>query len=185
VTRRLAAFVAIGGLGFVVQLTALDWLARNGWGPLLATLAAVELAVIHNFCWHERWTWGDRAARAEDLWKRLGRYHAAASVTTLGNVIVTMLFVRAGVSLVGANILAVGTMSAVNFLLSDRWTFARIEPSGFDDRLDRHAGALEARPEAGGQLGSAQCVTVHAQGLHAERNHGPVRRNDGVLLNHP
>jgi dolichol-phosphate mannosyltransferase len=83
----------------------------------------VEIAVLHNFLWHERWTWRDRASRGRDRWTRLFRYHAATSVTTVGNVMVTMIFVEAGSSVVRANIVAVVLMSVVNFLLGDRWTF--------------------------------------------------------------
>jgi len=55
--RRLAPFTAVGVLGFVVQLGALHALtAYAGWPWLAATLVSVELAVLHNFLWHERWT---------------------------------------------------------------------------------------------------------------------------------
>jgi putative flippase GtrA len=122
-TRRIAAFVTVGGLGFIVQLAALQWFTRAGWEPIVATAAAVELAVLHNFCWHERWTWVDRTPRGQDRWSRLSRYHAATSITAVGNVIATLVFAEAGIGLVAANILAVGTMSAVNFVASDQWTF--------------------------------------------------------------
>ena len=59
--NRWTMFASVGALGLVVQLAslgALTWIAR--WGYLPATVAAVEIAVIHNFLWHERWTWRDR-----------------------------------------------------------------------------------------------------------------------------
>ena len=62
---RWIRFLAIGLLGFLIQLAALGWLiARAGWPWLAATLASVELAVVHNFLWHARWTWRDRPGRA-------------------------------------------------------------------------------------------------------------------------
>ena len=43
---------------------------------LVATAIAVEAAVLHNFCWHQRWTWRDRrAASRTTAVRRLGRFH--------------------------------------------------------------------------------------------------------------
>jgi putative flippase GtrA len=59
--RRWIKFNAVGGIGIGVQLAALtlfrSWLKLD---YLLATGLAVEIAVIHNFVWHERFTWADR-----------------------------------------------------------------------------------------------------------------------------
>ena len=55
----ISKFVIVGCLGFVLQLLTL-WALTSlaGWPWLPATAAAVEVAVLHNFVWHERWTWG-------------------------------------------------------------------------------------------------------------------------------
>ena len=62
---RWLKFNAVGGIGIVVQLVALavfrSWLKLD---YLLATGLAVEIAVVHNFLWHERFTWADRPATA-------------------------------------------------------------------------------------------------------------------------
>ena len=48
--RRQGAFVAVGALGFLVQLSALAALMSLAhWSWLPATLVSVELAVVHNF----------------------------------------------------------------------------------------------------------------------------------------
>src|SRR5947199_3621017 len=54
-----------GLIGIGVQLLALV-LLRSGLhlNYLLATALAVETAVVHNFLWHERFTWRDRVAKA-------------------------------------------------------------------------------------------------------------------------
>ncbi len=67
---RWIKFNAVGGIGIGVQLAALailrSWLRLD---YLPATGLAVEIAVIHNFLWHERFTWADRpAARPVFLW---------------------------------------------------------------------------------------------------------------------
>ena len=55
---RWVKFNAVGGVGIGVQLAALvlfrSWMKFD---YLLATALAVEIAVIHNFLWHERFTW--------------------------------------------------------------------------------------------------------------------------------
>src|SRR6266850_7391971 len=61
--QRFTVFLAVGWLGFALQLTALAFLTSVAhWPWLPATIVAVELAVVHNFIWHERVTWRDRDA---------------------------------------------------------------------------------------------------------------------------
>ena len=63
--QRWWRFNAVGVLGFVVQLGVLGLCAHAlHWDYLLATALAVEAALLHNFFWHERYTWADRTARA-------------------------------------------------------------------------------------------------------------------------
>ena len=55
--HRFFRFNTVGALGIGVQLAAL-WLLVDvaGLHYSLATMAAVGLAVLHNFAWHWRWT---------------------------------------------------------------------------------------------------------------------------------
>jgi putative flippase GtrA len=58
---RWLKFHTVGAMGIVVQLSVLS--AFVGWlniDYLVATALAVEAAILHNFVWHERWTWMDR-----------------------------------------------------------------------------------------------------------------------------
>jgi putative flippase GtrA len=126
---RLGPFLVVGALGFAAQITALAVLAGNGWPPVAATAIAVEIAILHNFCWHERWTWRDRAADVH--WSgRLVRFHAATGVASIGaNVILTAALVEIRhLQPVVANTLAVAIVSAGNFFIADRWVFARRTP---------------------------------------------------------
>ena len=61
VLHRWLKFNLVGALGIAVQLTVLLGL-KSGMhlNYLLATALAVETAVVHNFLWHERYTWADR-----------------------------------------------------------------------------------------------------------------------------
>jgi putative flippase GtrA len=126
---RVGPFIAVGALGFALQMVVLAVLTDAGWPLVVATATAVEVAILHNFCWHESWTW--RARAGDDHWlRRLARFHASTAVTSIGaNVIITTTLVEfSRVPPVVASSLAVALMSAVNFFIADRWVFARRAP---------------------------------------------------------
>ena len=119
----ITRFVIVGCLGFVLQLLTL-WALTTvaGWPWLPATAAAVELAVVHNFVWHERWTWKDRG---EAGWTRFARFNVATGLTSIaGNLVLMAILVGVmRIPTVLANAIAVGVLSAANFVASDRWVF--------------------------------------------------------------
>ena len=122
-SSRWARFIGIGFLGFLLQLTAL-WLliSRAHWSWLAATPVAVELAVVHNFLWHARWTWRDRPG---DCLARFARFQLANGLASIaGNAALMTLFAGAlGWPPVPANTCAAAVMAVVNFVTADRWVF--------------------------------------------------------------
>ena len=58
---RVIGFVTIGAAGFVVQMGLAATLLALGLTPALATLLAIEAAIVSNHAWHRRWAWQDRA----------------------------------------------------------------------------------------------------------------------------
>jgi len=123
--QRISVFIAVGWLGFALQLTALALLTSLAhWPWLPATIVAVELAVVHNFIWHERVTWCDRTAFSS--FERFARFNIATGMTSIaGNIVLTAICVGVvGLPPIVANAIAVGTMSVVNFFVADRWVFA-------------------------------------------------------------
>jgi putative flippase GtrA len=120
-------FNAVGGIGIAVQLAALASLRSIlHLDYLLATVLAVELAVLHNFVWHELFTWADRpASRFTDSLIRLVRFNASNGlVSILGNVLLMGLLVgKLGLQYFAANMIAIAACSLVNFLLSDCFVF--------------------------------------------------------------
>jgi len=153
--RRPSAFVVVGLLGFGLQvaaLAALTTLARWHWLP--ATLASVELAIVQNFFWHERWTWGDRAASGAVL-SRFLRFNAANGLTSLaGNAALMALLVGViGAPPAPANALAVAAIGGVNYLLADRWVFAvrRGSPPRLRDPVPPAESAVPAIARADGR----------------------------------
>ena len=115
--RAWLKFNAVGIVGIGVQLLALTIL-KSGLkvNYLIATFIAVETAVLHNFVWHERWTWLERTRQMRP------RLAAARSVSSCeradldrGNLF--LMWVRSCLQLhlhyFLANLLAIGSCSVV------------------------------------------------------------------------
>jgi putative flippase GtrA len=128
VTRWLK-FNAVGGIGIMVQLGALVGL-KSGFhlGYLPATVLAVEVAVIHNFLWHERYTWRDRVRPAwSKSLPRLLRFNLTTGAVSIGgNLALMKLLVGLGhVNYLLANGIAIALCSVANFLISEEWVFGK------------------------------------------------------------
>ena len=122
---RAARFAWVGAGGFVVQALTLHALAAAGLPYTVATALAVEAAILHNFLWHERWTWADRTAGPGRLARLLRFNGSTALISIAGNVALMALFVGyLDLPLLPANLLAVLTLSVLNFLSADRLVFA-------------------------------------------------------------
>ena len=126
---RFIKFQGVGALGIVVQLGVLTLLKRTtGLSTSWATALAVESAILHNFVWHERWTWSDRVGpHREGMVKRLVRFHLANGALSLGgNLILMRLLVGAwSMNYAVANGVSITICSFLNFLASDRFVFQR------------------------------------------------------------
>ena len=57
---RWLKFNAVGIAGAAIQVILVWLLTRGGMHYLVATAIAVEVAILHNFYWHVRWTWKGR-----------------------------------------------------------------------------------------------------------------------------
>ena len=121
-------FNIVGILGFALQASALFVLTHNPYpiGYLLATAVAVELAVLNNFVWHQRWTWKDRpSATTGETLRRLAKFNITNGVVSItGNLVLMSILVgRLGLPITGANVASVVACSICNFFLADRIAF--------------------------------------------------------------
>ena len=122
--RRWLKFNAVGIAGALVQLAALWLLARVlGIEYVLATVLAVEVAILHNFAWHELWTW--RGVTNSGRGARLLKFHLGNGlVSIVANPPLTWIFVHfAHVPLLAANVAAIVCVAVVNFIIAERWVF--------------------------------------------------------------
>jgi putative flippase GtrA len=124
---RWLAFNAVGALGIGVQLGLLAVLVHLcGLHYLPATAVAVEAAVLHNFVWHQRWTWKDRpGAGVRTALSRLGRFHLLNGLVSLGGNLGLMAVLAGALRLdpVLANVVAIAACSLVNFAASETLVF--------------------------------------------------------------
>jgi putative flippase GtrA len=119
---RWLRFNAVGLMSVVVQLVVLQALVKTGLHYLASTAIAVEVAVLHNFAWHARWTWKDRGpVNASSLW----RFHLGNGLLSLvSNLVLMKIFTGSlGLPVLPANLAAITLTSFLNFFVGDRWVF--------------------------------------------------------------
>jgi putative flippase GtrA len=129
---RWLKFNAVGGIGIAVQLVVLLGL-KTGFhlNYLLATALAVQAAVVHNFVWHERYTWADRS---QPSWRkslpRFVRFNLTnGAVSIVGNIgLMQMMVGVRHMNYLIANGIAIALCSVVNFLVSDGLVFEERSP---------------------------------------------------------
>ena len=150
--RRWLKFNFVGALGIGVQLAALAALSALGLGYLAATALAVEAAVLHNFLWHERMTWRDRAT---PLFRQmLGRFlrfqMANGLISLIGNLLLMRLLVGAvHLPVLWGNLGAIAACAALNFVVSDRlvwkplaWEMLEVAPDADDEATNRQSSIV-------------------------------------------
>ncbi len=121
---RWMKFSVVGMAGVAVQLSGLWFFARGlGIPAIVSTAMAVEVALLHNFAWHEAWTWP--CLPVEGRLRRLLRFHAANGfVSLVSNAVFTWLFTEClGMPLLVSNLGAIGVTALLNFFLANQWVF--------------------------------------------------------------
>ena len=126
VARRWLKFNLVGAIGIGVQLAFLflfKTVLRMNY--LLATGLAVECAVLHNFLWHEHYTWADRREGRSGMLRRLLRFNfTTGMISIVGNLLLMRLLVGSlHLQYMVANLLTIGCCSLANFWASDRMVF--------------------------------------------------------------
>jgi len=158
VSGRFGRFILVGLLGAALQVLLILLFTKhfNILGAL-ATPIAVEITIVHNFVWHERFTWirvptltdgapGGRGHRSiRQVARRLWRFHAGNGLISLaGNTILMYGLVEClEVPIVPATLAAIASLAFVNFLVADRWVFAHASAHDGSSPVPRadHSGA--------------------------------------------
>ena len=123
IRTRVLRFVSVGAMGFAVQFATGAALLAAGCHPIIATLLAIESAILNNHAWHRRWTWRDRA-RSQPWPVTLWRAHVGSGGASLVVGTAAVLALSGQVPVMAAQAIAVALCAAVNYGLADRWVFA-------------------------------------------------------------
>ncbi len=146
---RWSKFNLVGALGMGVQLAVLPWLNRCFRGHyLFASVAAIEITLLHNFVWHVNYTWNNRSSESSWL-RQFVRFHLFNGlVSMLVNVILMrLLFRELRLPLLASNAIAIICCSAANYFLGNIWVF----PGAHEGRRRRSSeGRLGLDGSAGG-----------------------------------
>jgi dolichol-phosphate mannosyltransferase len=120
----LGRFLLVGGSGVGVNSAAL--VAFHQWGglPLLvATPLAIELAIVSNFVWNDRWTFADRP-RSHPLLRRFAQFNLVSVLGLLIATSVTLFLVEeVGLYYLVANLGGIGMATLCNFVVNEKWTW--------------------------------------------------------------
>lgn len=127
---RWLKFNFVGAMGIGVQLAGVELASvLLHASPALATTLGVEAAVLHNFVWHEKFTWVDRRRTRkwqEGLARLLWFNGTTGAISMAGNVLMVLLVQwSAHVPVIAANCVAVAACSIANFVVNDRVVFRR------------------------------------------------------------
>jgi putative flippase GtrA len=132
---RWLRFNFVGLLGIGVQLGMLTLLVSGaGLNYLFATALAVESAVLHNFLWHEHYTWRERTCGTPGVLRRLVRFHLANGLISLAGNLLFMRLLTGSVGLhyLPANLLSIAMSGLLNFLAGEFLVF-RVRDRQRDD----------------------------------------------------
>lgn len=146
-------FNVVGVAGFALQSAALFVLTHTGYSIsyLAATAVAVELAVLNNFIWHQRWTWSDRpTATRKETWQRLAKFNVTTGLVSLtGNLVLMSLLVgRFRLPISGANVITVIACSLLSFFLADRFAFDPVTPTVSLQTASTETLSMDSTPRA-------------------------------------
>jgi len=123
---RFARFCVVGLSGLAVDMTALYLLSDPralGWGLTQSKIISSELAIINDFIWNNRWTFGD-ISRAQGAgigrWsRRLLKFNAIYLIGMAINVLLLNIFFHIfGMNRYLANLIAIAIVAFWNFLVN-------------------------------------------------------------------
>ena len=150
---RFGRFSLTGLLGAALQVLLIELLIKRLRLPAAtATAIAVEAVVLHNFVWHERFTWRDCGGSGlRETALRLCQFHFSNGLVSIaGNTLLVHYLVGRGLTPRLAALAAIAACSPLNFLAADRWVYrdsARSVASRFRScSRERSASARQAPP---------------------------------------
>ena len=127
--RRVLKFGLVGILGIVVNQGILIFLKEFAGFPLpVASLFAIEIAILNNFLWNDLWTFksGGQQQKISNRWHRLISFQiVSAGGAVINFAILNILAYMMGIDYRIANIIGILVGFAWNFFVNRRMTWIR------------------------------------------------------------
>jgi len=126
IPRRFVIFAIVGISGIVVN-TLLLWMGTDllDIPYQIASLFAIQCAIVNNYVWNRRFTWRDRSlpGRRPTL-RTFGQFTLVSWIAGALNWLLLILLTEwADLYYLFANLIAIFVASLVNYLANDLWTF--------------------------------------------------------------
>jgi len=123
--QRFLRFGLVGLSGVFVDMIVLYLLSDPStlaWGLTRSKIMASEVAILNNFLWNDRWTFGDISSRQRGKRKRLRRFLKFNLICLAGLILNVMLlnflFNTFGINRYAANFIAIAVVTLWNFWLN-------------------------------------------------------------------
>lgn len=123
---RFITFTMVGVSGIVVNQAILYYAHESLMVPLaIASLMAIQIAIINNFIWNRKFTWTDRPMHGmQAIFTGLLRFTLVSWIAGGINWVVLLALTRfLGIHYMFANLIAILIASILNYFLNDLWTF--------------------------------------------------------------
>lgn len=126
---RFLKFCIVGASGVVVNMFFFWFFYKKlGIYSLIASLLAIQLAIINNFLWNDKWTWKEkRKPGIGEFFKRLTKFAFASNlVSASGNLLGVFVFLNLlKWHYLFSNFLAISLGVVLNFLVNHYWTYSQ------------------------------------------------------------
>ncbi len=119
--EQLVKFCAVGTTGYLVNLWVFSLLVLVlGVHYIPAAICSFLVAVTNNYTWNRLWTFRDQ--RGHVAYQGM-RFFVVSTLALAANLLVLHLLVRAGLSEVIAQAIAIVLVTPVNFVGNKLWSF--------------------------------------------------------------
>jgi dolichol-phosphate mannosyltransferase len=122
---RFMRFGLVGLSGVFVDMAMFYLLSDPttlAWGLTRSKIIASEVAIINNFLWNDRWTFGDISSHQKGWKKRLKRFIKFNLICLAGLILnvllLNILFNAFGINRYLANLIAIAAVTVWNFWLN-------------------------------------------------------------------
>jgi putative flippase GtrA len=130
--QRWLKFSLVGMLGVVIQTLILELLTRYlKLNYLLAIALAVEIALLHSFFLHQKWTWKDSVSNTlTATLNRLLLFNCTVGVVSISSnlIFMKMLVGWLHLPIQLANLSIIAACSLFNFLITNQYVFRQPLP---------------------------------------------------------